>query len=423
MPGYLRETPSVTSLLNGVRRAYRTLLPMPLRERLVGVSKRVLTTVLSGQLPPLQPAPPRSNTAAAVAGFLTTPHGVGIAARLCIAELRAAGVPVRGVDLTPALKAPSEAMPSFPTQAAPDEALILHFNPGALVHALIALDRSELERRRIGYWVWELERIPASWKSDGRFVHEIWAPSQFAANAIRAVLPHKVTIVPHPAALEPPPIAPEQRAPMRARFGVNEDGFIALTSFSMSSGFTRKNPLAAIRAFRDAFAGRSNTRLIVRCRDAERYPAGLAALRAAVREAGENALLLDQPDNTNTLPALYAACDAYISLHRSEGFGLNLAEAMLCERPTIATAWSGNLDFMDEHSAALVPADLIGVRDPQRIYQQRDARWADPSHDAAVAHLRALADDRDHRQHLAKTGAAYARARLLGGAAAVALRG
>jgi len=420
--GACRRARALMSPLAEIRRIYRALLPRPVRERMIWLSRRVLTAVLSTRIPPLRAALAQPSQAAAVAGFLSTPHGVGVAARLCIAELKAAGMPVRGIDLTAALRAPSEPMAPLTDSPSENEALILHFNPGALVHALIELDKAELKRRRIGYWVWELERAPESWRNAAKYVHEIWAPSRFAADAIRAVVPNKVTVAPHPAALSPPPVDPAQRAPTRARFGLGDEGFLALTSFSMSSGFARKNPLAAIRAFKDAFDVRKDTRLIVRCRDAEIYPAGLEMLRAAVREAGDNVVLLDQPTAGDALPALYAACDTYISLHRSEGFGLNLAEAMLSERPVIATAWSGNLDFMEEDSVALVPCQLIDVTDPQRIYRQRNARWAEPDHDAAVAHLRKLAADSSYRLTLGRAGAALAQARLSGGAAAAALR-
>lgn len=412
------------SVLAGIRRLYRAALPVAFRERMSWLSKRVLAAILSRQLPPLRPELAQPSQAAVVAGFLSTPHGIGIAARLCIAELEAAGAPARAIDLTSALKAPSEPMPPLPARGAADnEALILHVNPDALVYALIELNEAELNRRRIGYWVWELERVPESWRNAGSYVHEIWAPSRFAADAISAVLTsHKVTVVPHPSALAPPPIDLSQRAATRTRLGVGEDDFLVLTSFSMSSGMERKNPLGAIRAFTDAFAGRTGARFVVRCRDAGTYPAGRRMLQDAVRESGAAITLIDEPGAHDTMPALYAACDAYLSLHRSEGFGLNLAEAMLCERPVIATAWSGNMDFMDDSAAALVQCALIDVADPQRLYRQSGARWAAPDHDDAVAHLRTLAADPARRAALGRAGAALARARLGGGAAAAALR-
>lgn len=408
------------SILAHARRAYR-VLPLAVRERLAGVSGPLLVAALARGLPPLID-PPTASRAAAIAGLFSTPHGLGIAAHLCAAELEAAGVPVRRIDLSPALNAPIEGAPLAPAPpATAEEALILHVNPPIMPAALVSLDRAELARRRIGYWVWELETIPRAWAAARDFVHEIWTPSRFAADALARTFAQPIRVAPHPAALRAPQIDDELRRAARVRLGLEADDFLALTSFSMSSGFERKNPLAAIRAFKDAFAGNPRAHLIVRCRDAHAFPAGAKALREAAREGP--IVLIEVPGPQDELNALYAACDAYLSLHRSEGFGLNLAEAMLCARPVIATAWSGNLDFMDANSAALVPARLIPVTDPQRIYRVRGARWAEPDHDAAVTHLRTLARDPDKRTALGQAAAALAREKLSGGAVAMALAG
>jgi glycosyltransferase involved in cell wall biosynthesis len=140
-----------------------------------------------------------------------------------------------------------------------------------------------------------------------------------------------------------------------------------------------------------------------------------------VRDAGPSVILIEAA-GYDELMALYAACDIYLSLHRSEGFGLNLAEAMLAERAVVATGWSGNLDFMDADASALIPARLVPVRDPQRVYTVAGAKWAEPAHDAAVEALRRLRADPELRAEMAKRGAEKARTLLGGGAAAKALR-
>jgi glycosyltransferase involved in cell wall biosynthesis len=384
--------------------------------------RAVLEPALAARLPKAEVGKRAPANAATLIGLFGSPLGHGAAAHLCAMELRAAGVDVAEVDVSAAVGAPVE---KTIADAQPnDGAAILMMNPDTAVHAL-ARGAADLVRGRrvIGYWVWELETPPPHWRVGGGLVHEIWTPSAFSAQAARAAFDAPVTVVPHPAALRPPPeMTPARRATGRLRIGASADDFVAFQSFSLASSLERKNPLGAIAAFRDAFDGDPSARLVIRMSQAERYPQAAKRLRAAVYDAGPTVMLIDAPQGLDELHALYAACDCYISLHRSEGFGLNLAEAMLAERAVIATGWSGNLDFMDEASSALVPAKLIPVRDPQRVYTVSGARWAEPDHDAAVAALRKLRDAPAARAALAKAGAEKARALLGGGAAARALR-
>ncbi|MFZ4071800.1 MAG: glycosyltransferase [Caulobacterales bacterium] len=227
-----------------------------------------------------------------------------------------------------------------------------------------------------------------------------------------------VSVVPHPVALAPPPLPmPSSRARGRALAEARDGDFVAFSSFLATSSLARKNPFGAIKAFQNAFGASPRHRLVLRCLGGHRFPGALADLRVAVRDAKTTITLLDEPDGLEELLDLYAACDVLLALHRSEGFGLNMAEAMLSERAVIATGWSGNLDFMDAESAALVEAKLVPVHDPQRIYRMRGARWADPALEQATAHLRRLAEDGDHKTLLAAAGAAMVKSRLSGDSA------
>ena len=166
-----------------------------------------------------------------------------------------------------------------------------------------------------------------------------------------------------------------------------------LTPFNMASGFTRKNPVAAVRAFKLAFDdGAADARLILKTHHVSAYAAGCEEL-AAVIDGDPRITLLDRTLDRSELDALIAGCDALMLLHRSEGFGLPLAEAMGQGLPVVATNWSGNTDFMNFDNSCPVSYCLVPARDPQGSYDHADQLWAEPSAANAAMHLRRLREN------------------------------
>jgi glycosyltransferase involved in cell wall biosynthesis len=305
--------------------------------------------------------------------------------------------------LLPAHTADFAVTSETPPHGAP---LLLHVNAPLVPLVLFRLPRDVARGRRvIGYWLWELPTVPPEWRAGAKFVHEVWVPSDFVAGAVEPLLPGRVRVVPLPLALARP--APS--ALDRSAFGLPRDAVLVLVTFNLASSFERKNPLAAIAAFRAAFGERADRVLVLKVGNREHFPDDFARIAADV--GGVPNIRLE----TRTLPtadvhALTAASDIVLSLHRSEGFGLVMAEAMLLGRPVIATGWSGNMTFMDADSAALVGYRLVPARDPRQVYV--GANWAEPDQTDAVAHLRRLADDADARAALGARGNAMATARL-----------
>jgi glycosyltransferase involved in cell wall biosynthesis len=185
---------------------------------------------------------------------------------------------------------------------------------------------------------------------------------------------------------------------------------VILVSFNLASSMARKNPMAAIAAFRAAFGDRPDRILLMKVGHPHHFPTEFAKLAAAA--TGPNIRLETWNLSTADNHALIAAADIVLSLHRSEGFGLVPAEAMLLGKPVIATAWSGNIDFMDADSAALVGYRLVPARDPRGTYDIADAVWAEPDVAEAVAHLQRLADDAAARRELGARARLAAHARL-----------
>lgn len=356
--------------------------------------------------------PPPAAPGLVVAGELARASGLGEGARLMLHALGALGVPSWPVQA--ALMAEDDGLRAEAGGAGrgapppPRVPLLLHVNAPQVPAALLRLGRGMVWGRRVvGYWVWELPVAPPSWRAGVPFVHEVWAPSRFAAAAMEPLLPGRVRVVPHPVALRPPRPA----ALDRAAFGLPAGAVVTLVAFNLASSLERKNPLAAIAAHRLAFGDRPDRVLLLKVGNPHHFPADFERLRAAAAGAANVRL------ETRTLPpadhhALIAASDIVLSLHRSEGFGLVLAEAMLLGRATVATGWSGNTDFMDTGCAALVPARLVPVRDPRGVYDAPGAVWAEPDVAEAAAALARLAGDAGARRALAAAGQEAARARL-----------
>jgi glycosyltransferase involved in cell wall biosynthesis len=272
---------------------------------------------------------------------------------------------------------------------------VFHINPELLPLVLLRLPRRLTRGRRvIGYWAWELPVAPAHWRSGVRFVHEAWAGSRFTAAALEPILPGRVRVVPYPVGLGFTSTGPD-----RARFHLAEDAVVVLVSVNLASSFERKNPFAAVRAFQTAFGERADRILVLKTGNPDHFPAESARLFSAIK-AASNIRLLTKPLSAVDSLSLIASADIVLSLHRSEGYGLVIAEAMLHGKPVIATGWSGNMDFMDETNSIPVPYRLVPVSDARGVYDIPGAVWAEPDIEFAARELWRLADDPAARQAL-----------------------
>jgi glycosyltransferase involved in cell wall biosynthesis len=335
-----------------------------------------------------------------VTGELTRTSGLGEGARLMARAARELGLPVWTIDLPPPVDAAPEVAcgPEEP-RGAPDDGvpLVIHVNAPMLPLALLRLPHGLTRHRRIiGYWAWELPAVPPEWHPALGCVDQVWVPSRFTAAALEPLLPGRVRVVPPPLAVIPP----EPSALDRAAFGLPEDAVVVLVSFNLASSLARKNPFAAIAAFRAAFGDRADRVLVLKIGHPNHAPEDFSCLAQMARAT--NIVLytsvLSAPDSR----ALIACADIVLSMHRSEGFGLVLAEAMLLGKPVIATGWSGNTDFMNTANAALVRYRLVPTRDRRAVY--RDSLWAEPDAADAAAWLRLLADDSAARWSIGERG-------------------
>jgi len=391
--------------LPAIHRLWRRL-PMRGRRAALAAAGRLLAPRPDRFAPPARPG-------IAVAGEFSRLCGLTEAACLTVAGLRHLGHEPRAVDVS--WRGPGLAGHVLP----PGAPLIVHINAPDMPAALLRLGTGVARGRKIiGAWAWELPIVPPAWAAGLHYVHEVWAPSRFTANALEKLLPGRVRVVTPPLAIAPP--APARLD--RAAFGLPADAMIVLAAFDLASSFARKNPLAAIAAFRGAFGDDTNCLLLLKIGNPGHFPDDFATIRAAVAGAANIRL------ETRSLPradnhAMMACADIVLSLHRAEGFGLVLAEAMFLGKPVIATGWSGNLDFMDPSAAVLIRPRLVPAVDPRGVYDIAHTHWAQPSLGAAMAALRWLAGDDAARAALGARGQSHAARKLGTESLAAALAG
>ena len=259
---------------------------------------------------------PRGGFPLGIAGLFSTASGIGEGARLAYAALDAAGLAPAAFNLSGTFGQCEFSSADHRRALVPGGgSLIVHHNAPYVPHALWALGRARIQGRRIiGYWAWELPKLPPLWRPGMRFVHEIWVPSRFTRDAVASATDLPVHVVPHP--LPKMPVRPG----MRARLGLPDDALVVLSIFHLGSAYARKNPLAAIAAFRKAFGTRTDRVLAIKLIDNGAH-AARTELDAAIAGAPNIRLIegmLPQAD----MAGLTQAADIVISLHRSEGFGL-----------------------------------------------------------------------------------------------------
>lgn len=315
--------------------------------------------------------------------------GMGEHLRMSAAAMAAADVPAGIVDFTLGLgsrRQPSDTR--LPKLRWPKHRCnLFHINADQMPRTYWHLGhRFFADRYNVGYWAWELAKWPVEWAATLGMVDEIWAPSRFVRDALAPATRKPVEWM--PLCIE---LAPVARMP-RSQFGASEDDYLFVFTFDCHSYFDRKNPLAVVRAFRRAFPAGARVRLILKSMHSEVCAAGWDSLLAEVSQ-DERIHLIDEVWTRERVLALINCCDAYVSLHRSEGFGRGPAEAMLLGKPVIITDYSGTADFCREDNTLLVNYSLVDVA-PDRYVNAAGQVWAEPSIEHAAEHMQALFHDR-----------------------------
>ncbi len=319
-------------------------------------------------------------------GYLRGELGVGEVARKLARALERAGIPFAEIDYAGTASRREHRHESRRPSEALYDTNVVCLNPRDL-RRFVGDHGPDLFTRRytVGVWFWETTRFPDSDRWAFHFVDEIWVASTFVRDVVAAATWKPVFVIPLPLDVLPPPTL------SRAELGLPE-GFLFLFVFDFQSVFERKNPLALVEAFRTAFRPGEGATLVIKTINGHRKPRLLERLQAAAADRPD-IHVVDGYVAATTRDALIAVCDCYVSLHRSEGLGLTMAEAMAYGKPVIATAFSGNTEFMHADNSYPVPYVLVEIP-PGEAYPA-GALWAEPDTSTAAALMRSVFDDRD----------------------------
>jgi glycosyltransferase involved in cell wall biosynthesis len=332
-----------------------------------------------------------------VIGYARSEHGVGQSTRAFVSALDAAGITSSVINFNEGnLSRTEDATLEQRLVAEPTHGInVFHVNADQMTVAEMHLPSHVFERFNIGYWAWELPEMLDEHLSGFRRVNEVWVPSTFVQDAISKKSPVPVLWIPHAVRFN----ASAENG--RQRFGLPSDSFLVLTMYDFSSIQERKNPAATLDAFDRAF-GRDGSRatLVIKTQNADFHPQEVAALRERLAGRGD-VVWINRTLSRQDVYDLLASCDAFVSLHRSEGFGLALAEAMFLGKPVIATNWSGNTDFMRPDNSFPVNYQLVRLERDFSVYRAGQM-WADPDIEHAAWLLRQAMEDGPLRAKIAR---------------------
>lgn len=249
----------------------------------------------------------------------------------------------------------------------------------------------------IAIWYWELEKFPARWHPAFDYYDEIWVTTTFCRESIADVSPIPVTQIAYPFYQ-----SRETPEPDREAFGFKKESYLFLFNFDFHSVLKRKNPDGLIAAFRKAFdPEKDDAVLVMKSINANRYPELAQELKRAAE--GLNVVWINEHLDAPRMKQLFATVDCFVSLHRSEGLGLGMAQAMGYGKPVIATGYSGNLDFTTAENSLLVDYTLAGLDRDYGVYEKGNF-WAEPDTGHAAEQMRRLFENRELGRQLGARG-------------------
>jgi GT2 family glycosyltransferase len=323
-----------------------------------------------------------------LSGYFTGRFGLGTSGRAFARVLRLAGIPHSLNNLVVPAHGSNFVFDAPTSEANPYLINIIHAGADAtnLFFHKVGPDYSR-GKYNIGIWYWELSRFPKIWSDLFKFYNELWVTSSFMAEALSRATKLPVVKVRYPLFM------PQEKSysESRRRFLFNDDEFVFLFMFDFYSVLERKNPQGLLNAFGKAFDRTDKALLVLNYINGNANPKGVQLLQKMSKDL--NIKILDGPLSQDDYFALISAADCYVSLHRAEGFGVPMAEAMSFGKPVIATSYSGNMEFMNSNNSLLVRYDLKELNKNYGPYRKGNV-WAEPDIEQAAQLMRWVYENR-----------------------------
>ncbi|MBV8666382.1 MAG: glycosyltransferase family 4 protein, partial [Burkholderiaceae bacterium] len=323
-----------------------------------------------------------------VIGYARSEHGVGQSLRQFTAALDAGGIPCAIMDFNHNnLSRVQDRSLEQRIVAEPEHRInVFHINADQMPEAEMHLPAHIFARYNIGFWHWELPEMLEEHLAGFNRLNEVWVPTAFVQDAVAKKSPVPVVRMPH--AIQ---FSVSENA-SRAQFGLPEDKFLFLMMYDFSSYQERKNPQAALAAFEQAFAhANDKVALVIKTHNAQFHDKDVQALRDRIAGRAD-VIWINETLSRQQVYDLQSVCDALVSLHRSEGYGLGPAEAMFLGKPVIATDWSGNTEFMRPYNSLPVNYRLVEIQKDVGVYRAGQI-WAEPDVAHAALQMRRVVED------------------------------
>ena len=336
-----------------------------------------------------------------IMGPVKAQMGIGQCCRFLVSEFDASGIKycVQNFNLLGNVQNGDTSFDDILTEETPYGINLIVMEPTELMFRCTQFDQNMWnDKYNVGFWSWELEDFPKEWTPAIDLLDEIWTPSEFTSDSIRKVTNKPVHTIPYNVT------AHTDDKYDRKYFGLPEDKFLFLIMFDFNSTMVRKNPVGAIEAYKKAFdVNDDSVGLVIKTSNTDFDK--IESVKKLL-EGYKNIYFITEVLEKTAVNSLIKDVDVFVSLHRAEGFGIVMAEAMLVNTVCIATNWSSNIEFMNKDIACMVDYSFVTLEKDASPYR-KGSKWADADTDQAAGYMKKLHDDKDFYNTLSTKAKAY----------------